>query len=116
MSTPNKTRHLNRDCSFQRSDNALLAGLVSDLDKLLKNQAAADVHFMVDHEQVVTAHKLVVLARCERYRNKKKFHQPSSENSPIVIQLGKQFSAAAVRDVVGYMYTGEVRGVVELCK
>ena len=107
MSKSNRVRHLSRENSFQRRDSALLAGLLSDLDNLLDNQATADVHFMIDQEEV-TAHKLIVLARCERYRNKKKFNQ-HSDDSPLVIQLGKHFSAAAVRDVVGYLYTGKVR-------
>jgi len=113
MSTPNITRQLHRDYSFQRRDSALLAGLLSDLDNLLDNQATADIHFMIDQEQV-TAHKLIVLARCERYRSKKKFSQHADSNSPIVVQLGKHFSAAAVRDVIVYLYTGKVKMPIKL--
>lgn len=102
----NNSKRLSRD-SLQRPDSALLAGLVSDFGRLLEQQSTADVHFMVDQEKV-TAHRLIVLARCERYRTKKRFNQ-QVDNYPLTIQLGKHFSAVAVRDVVSYLYTGKVR-------
>lgn len=107
MSSLSRGKRLNRDSPFQPRDSALLAGLLSDLDRLLEQQASADVHFMVDHEKV-TAHRLIVVARCERYRTKKRFNQ-QPDNSPLIIQLGKHFSAAAVKDVICYLYTGKVR-------
>lgn len=105
------TKDMPRDTSFERweKDNILLKGLVSDLDRLLQDEASADLHFLIDQERV-SAHRLVVIARCERYRKKKRLNQPvlSADNTPLTtIQLGKHFSAAAVRDVVGYLYTGK---------
>ena len=108
MSTStNKGKYLSRESSYELRDGALLAGLLSDLDRLREQQIYADVHFVVDQEKV-TAHRLVVLARCERYRTKKRFNQ-QLDNFPLIIQLGKNFSAAAVRDVVNYLYTGKVQ-------
>ena len=106
MSTTNKTKHLP---TLQRPNSALFAGLLSDFERLLEQPAGADVHFMIDHEKV-TAHRLIVLARCERYRTKKRFNQ-QPDNFPLVVQLGKHLSAAAVRDVVSYLYTGKVRKI-----
>lgn len=106
------TKEKQRDTSFQRweKDNVLLTGLLSDFERLLQDEASADLHFLIDKE-LVLAHRLVVVARCERYRNKKRLNQPlpNSADTPITIQLGKHFSAEAVRDVVKYLYTGKVR-------
>lgn len=98
-----------RDASFERweKEGVLHKGLVGDLQALLDDETGADLHFMIDHECVL-AHRLVVVARCERYRRKKKLHQPPSADSPVTVQLGKHFSAAAVRDVVRYLYIGKV--------
>ena len=112
MSTSKSAKHhLTGDGSFQSKetrDNGLLAGLLSDLDHLLKDGSSADLHFLIE-EEVVPAHRLIVLARCDRYRSKKRLKQPvSPEKTPLTIQLGKHFSASAVRDVVQYLYTGKV--------
>ena len=87
----------------------LLKGLQGDLERLLEDESGADLHFLIDQERV-SAHRLVVITRCERYRKKKRLNRPyTAESTPLTIQLGKHFSAAAVRDVVGYLYTGKVR-------
>lgn len=86
----------------------LLKGLQSDFERLLEDESSADLHFLIDQESVL-AHRVVVIARCERYRKKKRLNQPpSAEDPPLSIQLGKHFSASAVRDVVRYLYTGKV--------
>ena len=100
----------NHTTSFERweKDHILLKGLAGDFEALLEDRASADMQFMVDEERV-PAHRLIVVARCERYRKKKRLHQPlTADNTPVTIQLGKHFSAAAVRDVVRYLYTGKV--------
>ena len=107
MSTTKDKHHAT---SFERweKDNILLKGLVGDFEALLEDESSMDLQFLIDQERV-PAHRLVVVARCERYRKKKRLNQPaSSADSPITIQLGKHFSAAAVRDVVKYLYTGKV--------
>lgn len=99
-----------RDTSFDRweKDNVLWKGLLGDFERLLDDEASADLHFLIDQERVL-AHRLIVVARCERYRKKKRLNQPlTADNTPHTIQLGKHFSAAAVRDVVSYLYTGKV--------
>lgn len=104
------TKDKQPDTSFERweKDHILLKGLLGDFERLLEDEASADLHFMVDHERVL-AHRIVVAARCERYRKKKRFNQPpTAENTPLTIQLGKHFSPAAVRDVVRYLYIGKV--------
>lgn len=90
-------------------DHVLVKGLQGDFDRLLDDDASADLHFLIDEERVL-AHRLVVVARCERYRKKKRMNRPlSAENTPLVVQLGRHFSAAAVSDIVRYLYVGEVR-------
>ena len=112
MSTTKDKQHQpTRDTSFERweKDNVLLKGLQGDLERLLEDESGADLHFLIDQERV-SAHRLVVITRCERYRKKKRLNRPyTAESTPLTIQLGKHFSAAAVRDVVGYLYTGKVR-------
>lgn len=112
MSTTNDKQHLSRDTSFERweKDNVLLKGLQGDFERLREDESSADLHFLIDHERVL-AHRLVVVTRCERYRKKKRLNLPYTadlENTPLTIQLGKHFSASAVKDVVGYLYTGKV--------
>ena len=107
MSTPKDKYHAT---SFERweKDNILQKGLVGDFETLLDDGSTTDLQFLIDQERV-PAHRLVVLARCERYRKKKRLNQPlSADNTPVTIKLGKHFSAAAVRDVVRYLYTGKV--------
>lgn len=111
MSTTKDKQLLSRDTSFERweKDNVLLKGLQADLERLLRDESSADLHFLIDQE-CVPAHRLVVVTRCERYRKKKRLNQRlSAENTPLDIQLGKHFSAAAVRDVVSYLYSGKVK-------
>jgi hypothetical protein len=99
-----------RDTSFDRweKDGILMKGLLGDLVRLLEDESTADLHFLIDHERVL-AHRVIVLARCDRYRKKRRLNQPlTAENTPLTIQLGKHFSAAAVRDVVRYLYIGRV--------
>lgn len=116
MSTT-RTKHLSSSSFSQQrrdqgKDSALVAGLLSDFDRLLENQGSADVEFLIDQERVA-AHRLIVVARCDRYRTKKRLNKPpSNENTPLTIQLGKHFSAAAVRDVVRYLYTGKVSKIL----
>lgn len=97
--------------SFERweKDNILMKGLVVDFEALLEDESSMDLQFLIDQERV-PAHRLVVVARCERYRKKKRLNQPlSADRTPVTIQLGKHFSAGAVQDVVRYLYTGKVK-------
>ncbi len=115
MSTT-KERSVSRESSLQRRegserDGALLAGMLSDLKLLLEDEYSADLFFLIEHE-VVRAHQLVVMARCERQQYNKLLERASVTEdhgtTAVTIQLGKQFSATAVRDVVAYLYTGKV--------
>ena len=120
MSTTKDKQHHNgivRDTSLDRweKDHVLLKGLQGDFDRLLEDDASADLHFLIDEERVL-AHRLVVVARCERYRKKKRMNRPlSAENTPLIVQLGRHFSAAAVSDIVRYLYVGEVSHQDGLC-
>ena len=87
--------------------SALTQSLVKDLYALSKDEASCDLMFLVGvREERVMAHKLIVLARCENYKQKKEEWLLSATRM-IQVKLGKH-SKESVKKVVKYLYTGEV--------
>lgn len=84
---------------------ALQDALIFDLESLSKEEC--DLEFVVDHERV-RAHRLIVQARCDRYRGKKRQWLAAADQAVVSVQLGKHHSPSAVRGVVKYLYTGQV--------
>ena len=85
---------------------ALTQSLVKDLYGLFKEESSCDLMFLVGvREERVMAHKLIVLARCENYKQKKEEWLTSTRI--IQVKLGKH-SKESVKKVVKYLYTGEV--------
>ena len=85
---------------------ALTQALVKDFYALSKDEATCDLTFLVGvREERVMAHKLIVLARCENYKQKK--DEWLSANRTIQVKLGKH-SKESVKKVIKYLYTGEV--------
>ena len=85
---------------------ALTQSLVKDLYALCKDEATCDLMFLVGvREERVMAHKLIVLARCENYKQKKE--EWLSASRMIQVKLGKH-SRESVKKVIKYLYTGEV--------
>ena len=86
--------------------SALTQSLVKDLYVLSKDEGSCDMMFLVGvREERVMAHKLIVLARCENYKQKKE--EWLSASRTIQVKLGKH-SKESVKKVVKYLYTGEV--------
>ena len=85
---------------------ALTQSLVKDLYALCKDEATCDLMFLVGvREERVMAHKLIVLARCENYKQKKE--EWLSASRMIQVKLGKH-SRESAKKVIKYLYTGEV--------
>ena len=85
---------------------ALTQSLVKDLYALSKEESSCDMMFLVGvREERVMAHKLIVLARCENYKQKKE--EWLSATRMIQVKLGKH-SKESVKKVIKYLYTGEV--------
>ena len=88
--------------------SALTQSLVKDLYALSKDEASCDLMFLVGvREERVMAHKLIVLARCENYKQKKEEWLVSASSLMVQVKLGKH-SKESVKKVVKYLYTGEV--------
>lgn len=89
----------------------LTQALVKDLYTLFKDESSCDLVFLVGvREEKVLAHKLIVLARCENYKQKKEEWLMTATRM-IQVKLGKH-SKETVKKVVKYLYTGEVRGIL----
>ena len=89
-------------------DASLRESLLYDLEILQKDESTCDVEFVVGHERV-RAHRLIVVARCERYKVKRgHWLLGDREGGVISIPLSKHHNANAVRAVVKYLYTGKV--------
>ena len=85
---------------------SLTQSLVKDLYALSKEESSCDLMFLVGvREERVMAHKLIVLARCENYKQKKE--EWLAATRIIQVKLGKH-SKESVKKVVKYLYTGEV--------
>ena len=91
---------------------ALTQSLVKDLYGIpcmhcvSKDETTCDLMFLVGvREERVMAHKLIVLARCENYKQKKE--EWLSASRMIQVKLGKH-SRESVKKVIKYLYTGEV--------
>ena len=102
-STPQRTSSLKTSPGI----SMLTQALVKDLYTLFKDDSSCDLVFLVGvREERVPAHKLIVLARCENYKQKKEEWLMTATRM-IQVKLGKH-SKDTVKKVVKYLYTGEV--------
>ena len=90
-------------------DPRLREALVADLEGLLSDESTSDLEFIVEHGERVKAHRLVVLARCDKFRSKKSAWLNGKYEDTVTIELGKPCAVEGVRAVVKYLYTGKVR-------
>ena len=96
-------------------DSKLKDCLVNDLESLLSDETTVDLEFVVGQHRV-KAHRLIVVARCERYKSKKRIWlQNSGEHRVTTVQLSQLCSAAGVQAVVKYLYTGKVKNAEMMC-
>ena len=88
--------------------------LIQDLELLHDDRDSADLEFVAGggrgKPERIRAHRLIVLCRCRRYRNKKQ--QWLAANSPLVTVKLERTEPETARRVVRYLYTGQVSCVV----
>ncbi|CAI8042115.1 BTB/POZ domain-containing protein 9 [Geodia barretti] len=84
--------------------------LIQDLELLHDDRDSADLEFVAGggrgKPERIRAHRLIVLCRCRRYRNKKQ--QWLAANSPLVTVKLERTEPETARRVVRYLYTGQV--------
>lgn len=90
-------------------DPRLREALVADLEGLLSDESTCDLEFVVEHGERVKAHRLVVLARCDKFKSMKSRWLDGKYQDTVTIELGKPCAVDGVRAVVKYLYTGKVR-------
>ena len=92
-------------------DTRLRETLCADLEGILSDDATSDMEFVVEQERV-KAHRLIVTARCDRFKNKKRSWLGAGEQrdaaAMVSVDLGKPCTIEGVRAVVKYLYTGKV--------
>ena len=87
----------------------LLDGLIDDLEtlRILRSESTGDFEFLVGaSRERIRAHRLILLARCERFKGKKKQWLTQTQPTPSMALEG--FTLPAVEAVVRYLYTGQV--------
>lgn len=87
-------------------DPRLREALFADLEAILSDESTSDLEFVVDQERV-KAHRLIVLARCDKYKSKKRAWLDDHQNG-VTIELKNPCTVEGVRSVVKYLYTGKV--------
>ena len=87
-------------------DPRLREALFADLEAILSDESTSDLEFVVDQERV-KAHRLIVLARCDKYKSKKRAWLDDHQNG-VTIELESPCTVEGVRSVVKYLYTGKV--------
>lgn len=85
--------------------------LIRDLECLRDDDDSADLEFVTSSSgsgkvEKIRAHRLIVLFRCRRYRNKKQ--QWLTTNAPVVTVRLENTEPETARRVVRYLYTGQV--------
>jgi len=85
--------------------------LLDDLRTLVNDHETGDVLFIVGEEELrIYAHRLILTSRCEFFRKRARdlWLKNYSPNSPYVIKkLG--FKANVFREVIDFIYTGQVK-------
>jgi hypothetical protein len=83
--------------------------LLNDLYQLVDDRETGDVLFVVgDAETSVFAHRLILIARCVYFRNRRKdmWSKMYSPGSPFVVQkVG--FKPDVFKEVIEFLYTGK---------
>lgn len=85
--------------------------LIQDLECLHNDDGSADLEFVTSSSgsgkvERIRAHRLIVLFRCRRYRNKKQ--EWLTTNAPMVTVRLEYTEPEPARRVVHYLYTGQV--------
>ena len=88
-------------------DTRLREALFADLETILSDETSSDLEFVVGQESV-KAHKLIVLARCDKFKSKRRSWMSGQQRDTISVELGKPCTLDGVRAVVKYLYTGKV--------
>lgn len=88
-------------------DTRLREALFADLETILSDETSSDLEFVVGQERV-KAHKLIVLARCDKFKSKRRSWMSGQQRDAISVELGKPCTLDGVRAVVKYLYTGKV--------
>ena len=89
-------------------DTRLREALFADLEAVMSDDSTSDFEFVVEHERV-KAHRLIVLARCDKFRAKRRSWMAGQQRGEtITVDLGKPCTVDGVRAVVKYLYTGKV--------
>ena len=89
-------------------DTRLRETLVADLEGILSDEVTSDLEFVVEHGERVKAHRLIVLARCDKLKGKKVAWMDGQRRDTVKVELGKPCTVDGVRAVVKYLYTGKV--------
>ena len=89
-------------------DTRLREALFADLEAILSDESSSDLEFVVGQERVRT-HRLIVLARCDKFKTKRRAWMGSQQRDTVSVELGKPCTIDGVRAVVKYLYTGKVR-------
>ena len=94
--------------SLAAEDPRLKEALLADLEAILSDESTSDLEFVLEEERI-RAHRLIVLARCEKFKSKKRaWLENRREEECVAITLEKPCTVEGVRSVVKYLYTGKV--------
>lgn len=97
---------------------ALQDCLLQDLQLLHNDRDSADLEFVTGGNasgkvERIRAHRLIVLFRCRRYRNKKQSWLAA--NTPMVTVQLEYTEPETAKRIVRYLYTGQVSCAAPLC-
>ena len=97
--------------SFQAKDKTWLGvdTLLRDFQHLIDDQDTADVLFLVGQgETAIYAHKLILVARCRHFQNRKReLWSSKSVHSQLTVRK-PEFRPDVFREVLTFVYTGKV--------
>ena len=97
--------------SFQAKDKTWLGvdALLRDFQHLIDDKDTADVLFLVgEGETAIYAHRLILVARCRHFQNRKKeLWSSKSVHSQLTVRK-PEFRPDVFREVLTFVYTGKV--------
>lgn len=97
--------------SFQAKDKTWLGvdTLLRDFQHLIDDQDTADVLFLVGQgETAIYAHRLILLARCRHFQNRKReLFSSKSVHSQLTVRK-PEFRPDVFREVLTFIYSGKV--------
>ena len=83
--------------------------LLDDLQSLINDRDTADVLFLVGEEETsIYAHKLILLARCTHFRNRKRELWSSKSGHSQLTMRKPEFRPTVFKEVLKFLYTGKV--------